>query len=181
MIWGAQPLTPARRALVEQALDYIHGYQQGLPPGLLDRLRQMLDEGAIGTRHMRERARFLGLPLLGARIELDPGSLGFEVIYDWRRALRACPADDQARRDQVMAKAQQSWLFVAAALVHEGTHALMGLTASRKSDERLAYQAECRFLANVLASDPAPLVQNAARSLLADARRDALGQEGISL
>lgn len=181
MRWGSHELRPDQRVLVQEALDYSSGHAEGLPSGLFPHLRAMLDSGAIRTRRMRERARYIALPLLSPWIELEPEALGMNTIYHWRRALAACQGEDTGGRgrDLILAKAVQSWLFVAAALVHEGTHALTGCSASRRSDEKAAYRAERRFLRNVLSSNPAELVANAARSLLADAERDGWELEGV--
>lgn len=184
MRWSSQGLQSTQRALVKEALEYARFHGKGLPAGLFAKLESMLAADAIRIRRMRHRARYLSLPLFGSWIELEPGSLGLETRYDWRAALAGCSGegDERTHREALIrAKAEQSWLFVAAALVHEGTHAALGLTLKRKEDERAAYQAECRFLSNVLAANPAPLVRNAAQSLLGDARRDARDKEGLEL
>jgi hypothetical protein len=183
MGWRSDPLQAKQRVLVQEALEYIARHQAGLPERLLDRLHQLLQGEAIRTRSLRgARARYLALPFLAPWIELDPSALGLETLYEWRAALSACFEEGEAgerRRALIRARAEQSWLFVAAALVHEGAHAVSGLSLSRLADERLAYEAERRFLGNVLARDPAPLVANAARSLLSDADRDAWTEEGL--
>jgi hypothetical protein len=171
--------------LVKEALDYARLHGKGLGGGLFAKLESMLAADAIRIRRMGHRARYLSLPLFGSWIELEPGSLGLDPRYDWKAAMAVCSSEKEVERTQrealIRAKAEQSWLFVAAALVHEGTHAALGLTHKRKEDERAAYQAECRFLSNVLAANPAPLVRNAAQSLLGDARRDARDKEGLEL
>jgi hypothetical protein len=182
MLWRPQKLRTAQRALVEEALEYALSHGTGLPPGLFPKLRALLDSGAIKTGRMRHRARYLSLPLLGSWIELQPEALGLSALYDWRAALAACSGCEEecaSRQALVYAKAEQSRLFVAAALVHEGTHALLGLTLNRKQDERAAYLAESRFLTNVLATQPHKLVRNAAEGLLSDVRRDAKQFEGL--
>lgn len=181
MRWGSHELRPDQRVLVQEALDYSSGHAEGLPPGLFSRLHAMLDSGAIRTRRMRVRARYIALPLVSPWIELEPETLGMVTIYQWQRALAACQGEDacERQRELIMAKAEQSWLFVGAALVHEGAHALSGRSASRQHDEKSAYGAERHFLRNVLSSNPALLVANAARSLLADAERDGWQLEGV--
>lgn len=184
MRWGARKLDAGQRDLVYESLLYARLHGQGLPEGLLDRVQSLLDGGGVLTRAMKERARYLALPVLGSWIELNPQALGLDPRYDWRAALRTCPGEGEERawrEARIRAKAEQQWLFVAVALVHEGSHAHTGLSLRRAEDERMAYGAECRFLRNVLESGPDPLVRNAAESLLADARRDAKNQEGLDL
>jgi hypothetical protein len=184
MRWGARKLEAAQLELVRGSLLYARTHGEGLPEGLLDRVQSLLDGGAVLTRSSRDRARYLAVPGLGSWIELNPEALGLDVRYDWRAALRTCSGEGEERARQealIRAKADQQWLFVAAALVHEGSHAHAGLSLHRAADERAAYGAECRFLSNVLDSCPSPLVRSAAGSLLADARRDARQQEGLDL
>ena len=81
----------------------------------------------------------------------------------------------------MLAKVQEQWVYLGSALVHEGVHALEGLSWNRARDELSAYNADCRFLSNVFSADLHPIVRNAAKSLHADAVRDAVQREGLRL
>lgn len=173
-------LDPAQRDLVSEALDYISRHDRGIPDGVLEKLQAFHDADTIKTKALGQRARYLQFPGLSPWIELDPQSLGLSPPYNWKKALAGCRGE-QSKEILVLAKADQSRLFVAAALVHEGTHAKLGLSLRRKADELAAYRAEACFLRNVVEHEPHVLVANAARSLLNDAHRDAKNQEGVEL
>lgn len=179
-MWGGKAIKPdgRQRALLAESIGFADANGAGLPPELFECLRHFFERDAIRLRAMRDRARFVAIPGFRSRIELNAAALGLETIYDWRAALSASPED---RRASIMAKARQQWLFLATVLVHEGTHALNGVTLfGRRDDERAAYGAELKFLHNVLGSECELLVKNAARSLRGDALRDARDIEGLS-
>ncbi len=180
MAWRSQSPTQSQRRLIDDALDFVSRYAQGLPSGLQAKLRQFWEAEKIRLRRMKARARYLQLPLMGAWIELDPRSLGLESIFEPGAAL-ADESLSAQRREQMLAKVQEQWVYLGSALVHEGVHALEGLSWNRARDELSAYNAECRFLSNVFSADLHPIVRNAAKSLHADAVRDAFQREGLRL
>ncbi len=180
MAWRAQFPNSAQLQKIEESLEYGLQHSQGLSPKLFDELEGLLKTRRIRLRQMKERARFWRIPLFGKGLELNPTALGLEVLLDQNLALKSAHNEPQ-RLLRVQAKLEEQWLTIAAALVHEGTHSLDGISWNRRSDERSAYEAECLLLSNVYRAAQHPLVLNTARNLHADAVRDAFECEGLRL
>lgn len=180
MSWRSAPPNSEQKRFLEESLSYAARHGEGLPPELFDKLRELFVSDRLRVRMMKERARYLKFPGWGEWIELDLDSLGLNIRFDRQKALDSA-GHALERRGRVLAKAEERCLYLSSTLVHEGTHALHGLSWNRAKDEFAAYTAECRFLANVFFTSVHPLVKNAAQSLHRDAVRDASTLEGLKL